>query len=100
MKWRDGLITLEKKSGGMIYGRKKPRCSRKLKSVYKTAALAVIGGKSSFNDYYESLLKKGYAEYNARHKLARRLAILSWGIFKSGKKYQRRNRVNEKSQET
>jgi transposase len=88
-----GLITLEKKSGMMIYGRKRPRCSRKLKSVYKTAALAVIGGKSSFNDYYEGLLKKGYAEYNARHKVARRLAILSWGIFKSGKKYQRRDYV-------
>lgn len=89
------LITLEKKSGAKIYGRKRPRCSRQLKSVYKTAALSVIGGKSSFNDYYESLLKKGYAEYNARHKLARRLAILSLGIFKSGKQYQRRNYVKE-----
>lgn len=88
-----GLITLEKKSGMMIYGRKRPRCSRELKSVYKTAAFSLIGGKSSFNDYYEDLLKKGYAEYNARHKLARRLAILSWGIFKSGKKYQRRDYV-------
>jgi transposase len=90
-----GLITLEKKSGMMTYGKKRPRCSRKLKSVYKTAAMAVIGGKSSFNDYYEDLLKKGCAEYNARNKLARRLAILSWGIFKSGKKYQRRDHVKE-----
>lgn len=88
-----GLVTLERKSGGTIYGRRKPRCSRELKSVYKTAALAVIGGKSSFNDYYEDLLKKGYADYNARHKLARRLATLSWGIFRSGKQYQRRNYV-------
>ena len=88
-----GLVTLEKRSGMMSYGRKKPRCSPGLKCVYKTAAMAVIGGKSSFNDYYEDLIKKGYAEYNARHKLARRLAVLSWGIFKSGKKYQRSSPV-------
>jgi len=90
-----GLITLEKKSGTIIYGRKRPRCSRELKSVYKTAAFSLIGGKSSFNDYYTELLKKGYTEYNARNKLARRLAILSWGIFKSGKRYQRRDYVKE-----
>ena len=54
-----GLITLEKKSGTMIYGRRKPRCSRELKSVYKTAAFSLIGGKGSFNSYYEDLLKKG-----------------------------------------
>ena len=90
-----GLIRLERNSGGVNYGRKNSRCCRELKAVYKTAALATLGGESSFNDYYEALIKKGYADYNARHKVARRLAILSWGIFKSGKKYQRRNYVKE-----
>lgn len=88
-----GLITLEKKSGMMTYGRKRSRFNPGLKSVYKTAAFSLIGGKSSFHDYYQDLLKQGYADYNARHKLARRLAILSWGIFKSGKKYQRSDYV-------
>lgn len=85
-----GLIKLEKKSGGVSYGRKTPRYCRALKVVYKMAALATIGGNNAFNDYYEYLIReKGYPEYQARHKVSRRLAILSWGIFKSGKKYRR-----------
>lgn len=89
-----GLIKLEKNSGGRCYGRKNSRYCRTLKSVYKTAALGAIGGDNEFNDYYEYLVReKRYADYNARHKVARRLAILSWGIFKSGKPYQRRRHV-------
>jgi transposase len=89
-----GLIKLEKKSGMVSYGRKNSRYCRGLKAVYKTAALSTIGGHNEFNDYYEHLIrKKGYADYNARHKVARRLAILSLGIFKNAKKYERRNHV-------
>lgn len=88
-----GLIKLEKKSGLISYGRKNSRYCRPLKSVYKSAALATLRGDNEFNDYYESLIQKGYADYNARHKVARRLAVLSWGIFKSHKKYQRRHYV-------
>ncbi len=96
-----GLVKLEKKSGAMSYGRKNSRYCRDLKSVYKTGVLAAIGGSNQINDCYDYLIgKKGYAEYNARHKACRKLAILSLGVFKSGKKYQRRNHVNEKSQET
>jgi transposase len=83
-----GLIKLEKISGGRSYGRKKPRYSRDLKGAYKTAAFAAIGGNNPINDYYEYLIKeKGYSEYNARNSACRRLAILSLGVFKSGKKY-------------
>ena len=95
-----GLIKLERKSGMITYGRKNSRYCRELKSVYKIAALAVLGGNNDFNAYYEHLMqKKNYAEHNARHKVARRLAVLSWGIFKSGKKYERRDHVKT-SQET
>lgn len=90
-----GLIKLERKSGTVVYGRKSSRYSRELKSVYKTAAMATMRGKSSFNNYYEELLQKGYAVHNARHKLARRLATLSLGIFKSGKKFQQRDYVKD-----
>lgn len=84
-----GLIKLERKSGAILYGRKKSRYSRELKSVYKTGAMAAIGGNNPINDYYEYLIReKGYPEYQARHKAARRLAILSLGVFKSGKRYQ------------
>lgn len=96
-----GLVKLERKSGTMSYGRKNSRYCRELKSVYKTGVLAAIGGNNQINDCYDYLIReKGYAEYNARHKVCRKLAILSLGVFKSGKKYQRRDHVNEKSQET
>ncbi|MBW1702664.1 MAG: IS110 family transposase [Deltaproteobacteria bacterium] len=84
-----GLIKLEKISGGRSYGRKNPRYCRQLKGVYKSGVLAAIGGNNPINDYYEYLIKeKGYPEYMARHKACRRLAIISLGVFKSGKKYQ------------
>ena len=84
-----GLIKLEKTSGGRSYGKRNPRYSRQLKSVYKTGVLAAIQGNNPIKDYYEYLIQeKGYPEYDARHKACRRLATLSLGIFKSGKKYQ------------
>ncbi len=84
-----GLVKLERKSGGVIYGRKHSRYSRDLKTVYKTGAITAIEGNNPMHDYYEYLMKeKGYPDYQARHKVARRLAGLSLGIFKSGRDYQ------------
>lgn len=98
-----GLVKLERTSGMVTYGRKNSRFCRELKSVYKTGAITAIGGNNPINDYYEYLMQeKEYPDYQARHKTARRLAVLSWGVFKSGQKYEpfRRKHVNEKSQET
>jgi len=96
-----GLVKLVRKSGGTSYGRKEPRYSRDLKYAYKTAAMAAIDGNNEINYYYEMLInKKNYTEYNARQKAARRLAILSLGVFKSGRKYEpydRRHRVKNRS---
>ncbi len=84
-----GLVKLNKISGGRSYGKKNPRFCRQLKSVYKSGVLAAIGGNNPINDYYEYLIQeKGYPEHNARQMACRRLAILSLGVFKSGKKYQ------------
>ena len=59
-----------------------------MKCVYKSGVLAAIGGKNPINDYYEHLItEKGYPEFNARNNACRRLAVLSFGVFKSGKKY-------------
>ena len=55
-----GLIKLEKMSGGRSYGKKKPRYCRAIKSVFKTAALAVVFTESETNplkQYYLNLLK-------------------------------------------
>lgn len=97
-----GLVKLEKMSGGKSYGLRKPRYSRQLKAVYKTAAIANLGKRNPFNATYEYLMKeKGYPAHNARHKVCRQLAVLSWGVFKSGKKYQpdRRAHAVETSRE-
>jgi transposase len=92
-----GLIKLEKTSGGRSYGKRVPRYSRQLKSVYKSAVIAAIGGNNPINDYYEYLInEKKYTEYNARNKACRRLATLSLGVFKSGKKYQPYRRDRQK----
>jgi transposase len=83
-----GLIKHEKLSGGRSYGRRKPRYSRMLKSVYKTAALAAINGKNPIRDYYDHLLAQGVAEHNARHAVARYIARISYGMLKSATRYE------------
>jgi len=98
-----GLIKLDRISGGRSYGKKNPRYSRQLKSVYKSGILAAIGGNNPINDYYEHLIQeKNYPDHNARQKACRRLATLSLGVFKSGKKYQpfRRNDVKGSKEST
>ncbi len=97
-----GLIKLERTSGQVTRGRKNSRYCRELKSVYKTGAITAIGGNNPINDYYEYLIReKNYPNHQARHKVARRLATLSWGVFKSGEQYKPlwRNPRGEKSQE-
>ena len=98
-----GLIKLDRISGGRSYGKKSSRYSRQLKSVYKSGVLAAIGGNNPINDYYEHLIQeKNYPDHNARQKACRRLATLSLGVFKSGKKYQpfRRNDVKGSKEST
>ncbi|MCX6156637.1 MAG: IS110 family transposase [Ignavibacteriae bacterium] len=82
-----GLVKYQKMSGGRNYGQKKTRYSRRLKSVYKTAAMSVINGNSPLREYYDSLLKRGLSEENARNQLSRRIAIITYGILKTGTKY-------------
>jgi transposase len=84
-----GLVKLQKESGGRSYGSRNPRYSRQMKSVFKVAAMSVIySGESSWKEEYEYLLKeKHLAEHQARHSIARKIAIVAWGILKSGKPY-------------
>lgn len=83
-----GLVKHHKLSGGRDYGQRSGRYTRVLKSVYKTAALAALRGHSPIREYYERLLRKGVAEYNARNACARYLARVSYGMLKSGERYQ------------
>ena len=83
-----GLVKHEKLSGGRSYGWRKPRYSRVLKSVYKTAALAALKGNNPIREYYDHLLAHGVAEHNARHAIARYIARISYGMLKSGTRYE------------
>lgn len=86
--WRYcGLQKHELISGGRSYGRRTPRYSRALKTVFKTAALVCSRRDDGpLRDYYEHLIEgKKFPEYQARHALARRIATLTLGVMKSGK---------------
>ncbi|MEI6580522.1 MAG: transposase, partial [Eubacteriales bacterium] len=83
-----GLALHEEHSGGKLYGKRKPRYNRTLKGVYKTAAVAAIGGNNAINEYYEVMLKKGLPEHIARHQIARYIAKISLGVMKGEKPYQ------------
>lgn len=85
-----GLIKLERMSGGRSYGKKNSRYCRTLKGVFKMAALVSIreGSNNPMRDYYLYLInEKRLPTFQARHAVARRLAILAWGILKSGKPF-------------
>lgn len=83
-----GLVNYKKESGGRVYGVRRPRFSRILKEVYKTAACVVINGQNSLRSYYDGLIEKGHSEHNARHAVARQIAKISYGVAKTGTKYQ------------
>lgn len=87
-----GLVKLEKISGGKSYGSKTPRYCRPLKGVFKIAAFTAAVNPNRTNSmraYYTHLIEeKGYPEYNARHAVARRIAVLTYGVLKSGKKFE------------
>lgn len=85
-----GLQKYELISGGRSYGKRSPRFSRKLKCVFKTAALVCTRMKSGpLKEYYEDLIvNKKYPEHQARHAVARRIAALSLGVMKSNKEFE------------
>ncbi|MGD8780373.1 MAG: transposase [Ignavibacteria bacterium] len=84
-----GLVKHEKESGGRSYGKKKARYSRTLKSVYKTAAWAAIGGKNDIREYYEYLLSHEHLEEKkAINQIARYIAKSTLAIIKNKEGYK------------
>jgi transposase len=83
-----GLVWHEKLSGKQNYGKRKPRFNRQLKSVYKTAArVAITSGNNPVYEYYETLIENGLTHKQATLMVARYIAKVSWGMLKSGEKY-------------
>lgn len=94
-KWLSycGLIKHEKMSGGRSYGKRSPQYSREVKSVFKTAALVCINScqkENTFRRYYDLLRSNGIADYNARHAVARRIAVIALGMMKNNKPFEDR----------
>jgi len=84
-----GLVSHEKLSGGRSYGKRKPRYSRRLKGVYKSAAIRAVNHDNPIRDYYDYLItEKKVTEQNAVNSVARYIAKVSLGIMKSGNKYK------------
>jgi transposase len=86
-----GLVRLSRISDGREYGKKNPRYNRMLKNVFKTAANSVLqdNRRNVFKTYYEGLRKdKGLAEHVARHAVARRIAVMAFGVMKSKTKFE------------
>lgn len=91
-----GLVKHELISGQRSYGRRRPRFNHTLKAVYKLAAMAAISSKNNpIRAYYDSLLAQGLAEHNARNAVARYIARVTYGMLKSGKRYQPYQRRNQ-----
>lgn len=87
-----GLVRLDRRSGGKLYGRKQPRYSRRLKKVFKIAAFVVshTSLNNGLKSYYDDMIQRGAPAHQARHALARRIATLALGVLKSKKTYKQR----------
>jgi transposase len=83
-----GLVKYKRESGGKNYGKKTPRYSRILKTVYRTATLSAIGGNNDIREYYEGLLKKGYSISEAKNQIARYIAKVTYAIMKNREPYR------------
>ena len=85
-----GLVKHEKISGGKSYGKRNSRYCRPLKRVFKLAAYSVIQERCNnpMRSFYQMLIdKKRLPDHVARNAIARRIAVLAYGILKSGKKF-------------
>lgn len=93
-----GLVHHDKISGGRSYGRRRGRCYRPLRQVFRLASHVVTQERCNnpLKVYYEYLLKeKNKASRTAKQAVARRLAVLVYGILKSGKKFDPHRREEE-----
>lgn len=86
-----GLVLHRKISGDRSYGYRRPRHSSRLKSVYKTAALAAIHARSdnAFKRYYKYLTETcGRPAHIARHEVAKKIAEVSLVILRTGQRFR------------
>ena len=61
-----------------------PAHNHQLKNVFKSAAIQVSTTKGPFREFYEALVAKGMRPEMARLTLARKIATISWMVWKKG----------------
>ena len=104
-----GLVRHDLQSGGRSYGKRMTQYSRDLKKIFKLAAFIVLTNKDrslnpalqSFCGYYQHLTnEKKYPDFKAKHALARRIAVIVFGILKSQTKFEIKRKWSTKQPET
>ncbi len=83
-----GLIKYKRESGGRLYGKKNTNYSRILKSAYKTATNAALRGKNDIREYYETMLREGIPQKEARNTISRYIAKVTYAMIKNGTEYK------------
>ena len=89
--WRYMGIGLERRSSGEgpVLVRVSRNGNRTLKGVILGAAMsAVVSGRNPFAEQHRRWLRNGIAPRNARRNVARSLAAVMWGLWKSGDEYR------------
>ena len=84
-------IGLERRGSGEgpMLVRVSPDANRVLKYVVLGAALsAIASGRNPFAEQHRRGLKAGISSRNARRNVARSLATVMWGMWKSGDDYR------------
>jgi len=83
-----GLIKYKRESGGKLYGKKNTNYSRILKSAYKTATNAALRGNNDIREYYETMLREGIPQKEARSTISRYIAKVTYAMMKNGTEYK------------
>lgn len=85
-----GLVKHERMSGGKSYGQRSPRCNRVFRRIFKMATHSVVQASATnpLHQLYDFLInEKKKPEHVAKHAIARKIAILSYGILKTNKRF-------------
>jgi hypothetical protein len=81
------LVGHKQMSDGKIYGCKRPKGQSDLKNIFKSSRLPVLKGSSALRIKYDLMISNGSSQNAAYGALARTIASLVLGVWKSGKKY-------------
>jgi len=83
-----GLVKYKMESGGRYYGKKKTKYSRELKAAYKTATQAALKGSNDIREYYETMLREGIPERQARSTVCRYIAKSTYAMMRNAAEYK------------